>query len=533
MWNNLPLLAKVLSIANVLLVTAVSLTGFATYRIASDSIRAELIASGMKSVVDFAKINALDFVDEEKGRLNLSLALSQLVAPQTNDAEQRFLAGFVFDRDGNLLAKATHGRFPSPDPGVLPTLTSAAVVPAMGTQSSIAVASPVSYDNVSLGYVVFQLDAQSIARAGSEIIARSVAIVVAALVLNFLALMFLMSRILRPVRELGSASEAFAGGDFRRRIEGKLAGDEVGTAARSFNNMADALELHVRYSNDALVERIRSGGGDAPVEHQLSVVFGDAVGYTTWAASHTPEQIFAMLSRYYTCIGRITVHSFQGIIDKFIGDGIMMHFGMLKEDRGALVHEKDYVRSALRSTIYSQFALRILSYAILKIERDKPLSYRFGLASGKCMMGAVGAQEIMMDYSIIGNVVNLAARLEGRAPPGGLIIDRFTYIDAEKGFVEVNDGGRQRVKGIPDPVQVYYVKSFSEQHELEEMRRYFLQDFLEDPLVLRAILGPNMDSTRHREALRRYAIKEFDKHPTLPCRGDETVITGELSFPLG
>lgn len=510
-WARLSLLAKISVVANLLLVVAVSASSVLTYRIARDAVRQEIIAAGTQSVRDFAKVNALDFLDEEKGRLDLQLALQGLV-----DADDgRIQEVYVIGGDGAVLAKIEGPVGQPPPREALESLRSASVID--NDAGFITIAAPVFYDGIRLGAVVFRYDGGRIQRSGEQILYRSGAIVGIALAANLILLIFVLRRVLRPVTQLGQASEAFAQGDFRRRVEGQLGRDEVGRAARSFNSMADALELHMRFSNAALVERIQHGGTESVQEHQLSVVFGDAADYTHWAARHSPEEIFRMLSRYYTCMGRITVRSFQGIIDKFMGDGVMMHYGMMRDPRRQSSMERAYVRNALRATIYSQFALKILSYAVSELEEKLPLTYRFGLASGKCMMGPVGAQHIMLDYSIIGDVVNLASRLEAKAPAGGVLIDRFTHIDAGNGFVDVTDGGIQQVKGIATPIQVYCVRGFSEKYEVEEMIRFLAEDFLEDELIQEALL-PTRNTVANRALLREHIHRVLEPAAVLPVR---------------
>lgn len=510
-WSPLSLLAKVLIVANILLVTAITVSGVFTYRIASESLRREIIASGTQSVQVFAKANSLDFLGEKLGESNLRLKLNTTLA---SDIENRIVDAFVLNAEGKVLANAKEGSAKPPGLSLLKPLDEKAEV-VESTPEFITIAAPTLYADTKLGYVVFRFNKDPIREAGEQILKRAAAVIAVALAINFLLLIFMLRRVLKPVAQLGSASEAFARGDFRRRIDTRISGDEIGRAAKSFNEMADALQLHMRFSNAALVERIQRGGDDRAQEHQLSVVFGDAVGYTRWASEHTAEEIFAMLSRYYTCIGRITVRSFQGIIDKFIGDGIMMHFGMMSESRQQTSVERAYVRNALRATIYSQFALRILSYTIREFEGGNPLDYRFGLASGKCMMGAVGAKQVMLDYSIIGHVVNLASRLEGKAPAGGLLVDRFTIEDAGDGFVDIVDGGLQSVKGFERPIGVYYVQRFTEDYEMDEMRRFLVEDFLQDELIQETLL-PTRNNEETRKMLRDFVVQSLDQSPTLP-----------------
>jgi len=318
---------------------------------------------------------------------------------------------------------------------------------------------------------------------------------------------------LRPVVELGLAAQEFGRGNYAHRLQQRVADDEIGVAARSFNSMCDALELHIRFSNAALVERIHGGIPlDEVREPQLSVLFGDAQGYTQWSQRHQPREIFGTLNRYYTCFGRMAVTKFGGIIDKFMGDGVMAHFGLAARDDSSKLRE--HVRDALRAAIYVQMLLRILNYGIKTLEGGDPLAHRFGIASGRCLVGAIGAKDIMLDYSIIGNVVNLASRLEGKAPAGGLAIDRFTLLDAE-GFVEVKDAGEQRIKGVDMPISIFLVRGFAEAEETERMRHFLCEEVLEDPQLRETLLtGP--DGAKALPKLKEFIQRELADDLHLP-----------------
>jgi class 3 adenylate cyclase len=279
--------------------------------------------------------------------------------------------------------------------------------------------------------------------------------------------------------------------------------------------MADALELHMRFSNQALIDRIRRGGTDQAKEFQLTVAFGDAAGYTSWSQKRTPNEVFSTLSRYFSCIGSITVHGFQGIIDKFIGDGIMTHFGLLRERSDPSSPDPESARDALRAIITTQLALRLLSQAIRIFDQRDPLAYRFGIASGRCLVGAVGARDVMLDYSVIGNVVNLASRLEHLAPVGGLLIDRFTHIDSGPDFLDVVDGGEQSIKGVSVPIQVFYVRGFTSPEEREQTRAFLLERFFTDDR-LDALALSGHGSREARMALRDFLARELKERPELP-----------------
>ncbi len=514
-FSRLTLLAKVMLVVNSVLIVAVTATGLSTYRVARDALREEVFTSGRLAVSDFARSNALEFLDPEKGPIELQLRLGQLIS---DEGPSRLVAAYALDRAGEVISHSGQSI-------VLPTreiLSLASDEVVHSSDRAIIVATPVTYDEVVLGHIAFAFDGAMISEAGTTILIQVLVVIVAFILLNLLGLWLVIRGLLKPVEQLGQAAEALAGGDYEHPLPTNLSQDEIGRAARSFENMRDALTVHMRFSNAALVNRIREGRVvDEGDEHQLSVVFGDAVGYTAWSQNLPPRVIFSTLSRYYTCIGRIMVGRCGGIIDKFIGDGVMIHFGLMGGDGPAQPTDAvalEHVRSALRGVIYSQIGLRALAYAIERFENRPSLLYRFGMASGRCLVGPFGARDIMLDYTLIGNVVNLAARLEYLAPPGGLLIDRFTRLDSGEHFLQVEDGGIQRVKGSEIPVQVFHALDFAHAEEHERMRAYLLDELMDDEFIASVILGGNDDPAKIEE-IRSFLEREVRKRPPLSRPG--------------
>lgn len=505
-WRNLPLWVKVLLVVNVFLIVAVGCTGWLTYKVARDLLRSEIIAGGRNAVRDFAAVNRLEFLDDTTGRLNLTFRANALAR-----GNSRVVAVRILGRDNDLLASAGE-ELPTPPSESISPLKDAQVIGEVG--DTIAIAAPVVYHDTRLGTVIFDFNSGMLSSVIKEILLRSLVIVSTLMSLSAIFLILLLRRLMRPVVQLGEAAERFATGQYSQRIDLALSGDEVGRAARSFNNMLDKLELHMRFSNGALVDRIRRGGIEEAREFQLTVAFGDARGYTSWSQQRSPPEVFSTLSRYFTTIGRITVDRYQGIIDKFIGDGIMSHFGLLRDRLDTQVADPESVRDALRAIITAQLAMRVVSHAIRTYDHSDPLDYRFGIASGRCLVGPVGARDVMLDYSVIGNVVNLASRLEHLAPAGGLLIDRFTFIDAGPDFVEVLDGGKQTIKGVSIPIQVFFVRGFVDPAEHQLVRSYLLDAFFDDDTIDSLVLN-GRGTKADRVAMRDWLASDLAVRPQL------------------
>jgi len=505
-WARSSFLAKVLLLNVAISLVAVGTTGVLTYRSARAAMRREAEAYGKSLVASFAKTNTMEWLDASTGPLNLKLRLTGLVEQD----RARLLAAYALDRHGLVIASVGDT---APPQGATLAAPATDALSVLSDADSTTVVAPVVYDRLTLGWVGFKFSANVFAGAGRRILGSSALIIAVSSVLNLALLTVLLRRLFRPLVALARGAQQFARGNYGYRLPEPRVADEIGVAARSFNAMCDAIELHMRFSNKALIERIHRGDAvDDVNEYQLSVVFGDAQSYTPWSQRHKPKEIFASLNRYYTCFGRITVERFGGIIDKFMGDGVMAHFGLGVTDDVRL-----HVRNALRATVYLQLLLRVLSYAIRGIEGGEPLTHRFGIASGRCLVGAIGAKDTMLDYSLIGNVVNLASRLEGKSVPGGLAIDRFTYLDAGEGFLLAEDAGEQMIKGVAKPIRVYLVRGFADPGETERMRQFLSEELLEDAYLREAILGPVSDAPA-RNKVRDFVLRNVVDTPFLPVQ---------------
>ena len=379
---------------------------------------------------------------------------------------------------------------------------------------------------LTLGYLAFVFNRAPMNQVVQELLLQFILVngMVILLILPLIILTLILG--LRVLTKLGEVSAAVAKGDFSQRVEGFYSPrTQVGRLVNAFNHMTSVIEIFFKFTNAALMNRIISGKAtDEGKMYELSIMFGDAVGYTKWSIKRTPPQIFNTLNRYYTFMGKIMVQKFGGIIDKFIGDGIMAHFGFLKPE-GSI--KTDHVRDAIRSAVYTQKSLEILAHAIEKYQGAKPLQYRFGIASGKCLVGAIGARGIMLDYSLIGSVVNLASRVEGLASPGGLVIDKFTILDAGNKFTRVRWGGAPKLKGIVNeeneaiPVKVYHFVSFFSEEENELMKRHLI-DIFTDEVILDLLLDvketPSGEDLKNLLELKEWIKTHVAKNSPLPIK---------------
>lgn len=205
-----------------------------------------------------------------------------------------------------------------------------------------------------------------------------------------------------------------------------------------------------RYSSPAVVERILDAPGHGMErmvadEGEVSVLFADLTGFTTMAERLPPSEVILILNEVFE---RLTgaVFELDGTLDKFRGDGMMAFFG-------APLSMPDHAERAIEAALRMQEALSMLNSAR---EGVRPIQMRIGVNSGNVVVGDIGSPQ-RKDYTVIGDVVNIASRLESFvAKPGQVVIGEATYAAAKQTF-RCDALDEVRLKGRQKTVRPYLV----------------------------------------------------------------------------
>ena len=178
---------------------------------------------------------------------------------------------------------------------------------------------------------------------------------------------------------------------------------------------------------------------------QMTVLFSDIVGFTALSEHLEPRQLTQMMQRYLTPMTRV-IHEHHGTIDKYIGDAIMAFWG-------APLADPDHARHALHAAFAMQRALQELNQEF-QAQGWPPLRLRTGMNSGVMSVGNMGS-EFRMSYTVLGDAVNLAARLESASRSYGvpIVVSEATRaLMPEWTYRELD---RVRVKGRAQAVTIY------------------------------------------------------------------------------
>jgi adenylate cyclase len=174
----------------------------------------------------------------------------------------------------------------------------------------------------------------------------------------------------------------------------------------------------------------------------ITVMFSDIRGFTSMAEKMTPEETVEILNEFFNAMSdRIFAH--EGTLDKFLGDGLMCLFG------APLSKGSDAI-NAVRTAVEMQQTLQILNK-----DFEKPLRMGIGINTGRAVVGYMGAT-LRMDYTAIGDVVNVASRLCAAATPNQILVSAATQ--AEIGMeLPTRKLDPVRVKGKAEPIEIFEV----------------------------------------------------------------------------
>ena len=208
-----------------------------------------------------------------------------------------------------------------------------------------------------------------------------------------------------------------------------------------------------KYFSPEVYNSLFTGELDVKVQTQrklLTIFFSDLEGFTELTERLEPEVLTELLTHYLTEMSKIALR-WGGTIDKYIGDAIMIFFGD-PASKGEKSDAVNCVRMAME--MVDQLA------EVRAIWKDKglalPLNARMGIHTGICTVGNFGSED-RLDYTVIGNGVNLASRLESNAKPNSILISEDTYLYV-RSEINCSKNNTIKVKGVSYPVQTYKVE---------------------------------------------------------------------------
>jgi adenylate cyclase len=287
-------------------------------------------------------------------------------------------------------------------------------------------------------------DANVTVQKQHQVMLIAVVLTALAAILGLVFAALVSTGVTRPVRRLLEGARAVEAGDLNGTLV-VTSRDEIGHLTTAFNRMVEQLRLKERlretfgkYVDPRVVEGLIQGPALAAEGQRrvMTVLFCDVRGFTSTSEGMTPQGLVKVMNRYFSTMSA-PIRRHQGVIDKYIGDAIMAYWG------------PPFAADAEQTQLASLAALEMLQLVPqLRAElpellgvRTLPNTFdiRIGIATGEVLVGSIGS-ELMMSYTVMGDTVNLASRLEGANKEyGGRILVSEATIAGASAAIEARE----------------------------------------------------------------------------------------------
>ncbi len=418
------------------------------------------------------------------------LALGVLVSSLVNG--RNIIGTQILNPDGISLIK--EGSNPFADPSAKPPFTAAEITGQAdnrqrwpwqidGTDkvriSVVSFICPIRFANVTAGYALVTFSQEVLDESKEKAL---LAITLVSLLIIFLGIVlaFFLSRLIsRPVNNFMAAIEAFDQGNYHFRFSDRRR-DEIGQLMTAFDQMAAGMvqknqveKALDRYLSPQVARQVINHldeiklGGKRIVG---SVLFADIIGFTKMSEKMVPEELAILLNRYFSLITAACELN-RGTVDKYTGDGVMLLFGAPEEDLDHAFHAATCAL-LMRRLIADENRRR-------QAANLAPIHFRIGINAGSMLAGNLGTKE-KMEYTVVGDTVNLASRICSMAEAGQIVVSRNFY--DQKGLecrLVAHEYLPMVLRGIAEPVDTFLLEDLGSEFRgcLEEQ----LQTILDEP----------------------------------------------------
>jgi adenylate cyclase len=458
---RIPIFIKLAALSTLLIFLVVSTISFSTLRRQKTQFTEQLISLG-QSMVRIVRNNAPDKMLGEE-----DLALFQLVDDITKN--EQVIYALITDHKNIIRAHSrieeVGERYFAPDKIRLVRREGDVTISTIihSEEEMLFLEAPMTYQDLSVGAFRLAISKGKISQNIGEAKVYFVILAIMMTLVGILLSLVLSMYFSRPIRKLGEITKALGMGAFNCRINVNR-NDEFGDLAYAFNRMAEDLELKEkikdsfgRYVAPEIVDMILSNPDKLWMKGskaEATVLFVDIRGFTTLSENKDAEVVVELLNDYLT---RVTdsVIKYGGHINKFVGDEVMAVFG-------APIPNSSHAESAVRAALEIQG--QIVELNRTRLLGDVTIGVGVGVNSGEMVAGNLGSQR-RMEYTVIGDNVNVASRLTSLAKGGEILISKKTY-DAvrDKNRLEVEERGKVPVKGRRRQIAIYRVIHLDEAH---------------------------------------------------------------------
>ena len=334
-------------------------------------------------------------------------------------------------------------------------------------EKSNAVRQFIAYTKLNIGEctVITGIEYDKVFEGIAATTRRNIYLTVAVLSFSIMLIWFFSKSISVPIKALAAAARKVEGGTFDLEVEPSKRRDEIGVLTLSFQKMCSALRIFGRFTNKGIALKAMRGqiklGG---IQKHVTIFFSDIREFTAKSETFTKvfgedasDKIVSWLNDYFSHMVEC-VEKTNGTIDKFIGDAVMAHWGAAYTSGNPAQDAFNCILTALM--------MRKSLHEMNKKHRkgdpgNPPIRIGCGINTGMVTAGQLGS-DIRMEYTVIGDPVNLASRIEALNKPLGtdILISENTWKLVKKHFV-TEEMPSVTVKGKEQPVRIFAVINLS------------------------------------------------------------------------
>ncbi|MBW1786122.1 MAG: HAMP domain-containing protein [Deltaproteobacteria bacterium] len=455
---RIPIFVKLAALSTLLILLVISSTNFFVIKKQKEQFLDQLMNLGESMVRILASYVPDKLLGEEE------LAIFQLL----NDIAKhdQVLYVLVSDKDNKIMAHTDLEEVGKPysAPKSIKQLRKNDQIDIVTTfhegEEVLYVKSPLSFRGITLGNVSIAISQRAIQESIRKSVIYITVMAVVVTILGVFMSLGLSMYFSRPIRKLVDRTRDMGRGDFTQRVDINR-NDELGDLGVAFNKMAQDLELKEkirdsfgRYVTPEIVDLVLESPDNKWMKGyrvDVTVLFVDIRGFTTLSENKEPEEIVELLNDYFSDVTDVVI-KYGGHLNKFVGDEAMAVFG-------APVSDADHAESAVRAALDIQSAI---AEGNLKEERKSKISVGVGINSGETVAGNLGSDK-RMEYTVIGDNVNVASRLTSLAKAGEILISERTYEHfSRKEIFIVEQRGKVSVKGRKEGLNILNVTSLSQ-----------------------------------------------------------------------
>ena len=268
-----------------------------------------------------------------------------------------------------------------------------------------------------------------------------------------------------------------------------------------------------RYVTDEVVDNVLETpeglklGGE---RKKITILTSDLRGFTSLSERLAPEEVVSVLNFYLSSMADVII-SFQGTIDEFMGDGILVLFG-------ALNPRKDDARRAIACAVAMQQEMKLVNKQ-MEAWGYSPLEMGIGINTGEVVVGNIGSEK-RTKYGVVGNQVNLTYRIESYSTSDEILISETTLIEVGRSLLRIDGQKLVQPKGVKQPINIYNIGGIAGEYNifLQKEEEIFL-DLAEEMLIQYIMLegkdvGENLFSGSFVKLSAKGALVKSDSQET-------------------